>query len=867
MSQTLLSNLGKRGSPLGLDHADVDFEDTETSSEYFDITEFNPVFTAGKNSVSFNGSLLLADKSNILVECLDGGGNSLFVETPPPSANYRDMGKFTLSISVFAETIDGSGKLIFVGTTSDNQYVRWMVNITINKTLQNTSRVRFYNAPKLEVRPLLYPVINSVSGSSLTTLTSIDVACSAQYVYRKGLALLTLADTFNPQMQGQSITINYGDTSLQYNEAPIGTYHLSTGQYGAVSGPNIIRTVVNSKEIILDSPYYTFTPHGQQPVNTIITGMTSGSIKFSYLYTSQTNAAASGSQASVLTPIFSGPCQGSATDHANFGIVSNQPIPVFATSSVAWYRIISYAKSGQFSSSMIGKTITITTSQISYRVRTNTLYADYKSTFSAKIMKLHIPSIVDPTTYVTIDTPCAFPISGGLHYCNIDSGTFVVTDNPPDVYQTFSGSNGSGSIVEKSYAEIVYRNIKTYSGFVARHKVYAKSNVYPGDFAIVADSPIQSYELLTDPLTTNKAYSSMGSFLTLDQVNKYWKSNSSSLYVSQTDFPILSSLYITTYPSYSYADGNSYVIAKTTAIGTTNDAAYYPYDKNNFDNLSGTGYTSNFIDLKKDTFYELSMNIALQKDVENLNAKVSFYFTSSTSEITKEKNYRSQYGLLLGEISAPYKTDYKLFSDIQTLMFTPNNDYYGTLVIVPYQCNVILSNLSLQNYGDYGYSPDTGYIRIPFPVNIANESYTIKSELYDVNSNLIYTDLQAVQSFDPNGVSVSGGGGGGSSGIPSSVETLTINQHLYLPNASTCISNNYSRILGINLLDGGVCATNIINISMVSSPSTNVYKDYIEINTANPLLNGRSLLIHYSGSLGWGRRISISSTGIKTIFH
>src|ERR1035437_9526389 len=90
----------------------------------------------------------------------------------------------------------------------------------------------------------------------------------------------------------------------------------------------------------------------------------------------------------------------------------------------------------------------------------------------------------------------------------------------------------------------------------------------------------------------------------------------------------------------------------------------------------------------------------------------------------------------------------------QIFFYTPKNDSYGTLVIVPYTCEVYLKNISFRVYGDDGFSPDLFITRIPWSVNIANETYQIKAELFDINHNLIYSNLNIIQNFDPSGSSL-----------------------------------------------------------------------------------------------------------------
>ena len=78
----LLSAFGKKGVRIGLDTLQVDIEDTSFLSKYFVISEFNPVLSAGRNPISFNGSAFLKPTTEIKIECLDSNGNPLYIESP-----------------------------------------------------------------------------------------------------------------------------------------------------------------------------------------------------------------------------------------------------------------------------------------------------------------------------------------------------------------------------------------------------------------------------------------------------------------------------------------------------------------------------------------------------------------------------------------------------------------------------------------------------------------------------------------------------------------------------------------------------------------------------------------------------------------
>jgi hypothetical protein len=282
----------------------------------------------------------------------------------------------------------------------------------------------------------------------------------------------------------------------------------------------------------------------------------------------------------------------------------------------------------------------------------------------------------------------------------------------------------------------------------------------PGDFELIADEPLTPYELLRDRLTTNKSFDKMGSFYNQRHVDKYWFSNSPALTLNHSSDVIIDALSITPTSSYSRINSlTNFVIVKDNSSNVGRDSTYIAYDASEFQQSSGSSYDSNFLELKSDVSYLLSFDAILKKDNSVLNdvdVGLEFYFTSSSPGVSLENNaVKEQRGLLkLGEVWAVEPIREKSHTDYK-ILFTVSSDLYGTIVVVPRKCAVMLSKLSLKPYGDFGFSPDTLITRIPFPVNIANESFEIKAELFDVNSNLVYSDLRKIASFDASGSSLS----------------------------------------------------------------------------------------------------------------
>ncbi len=873
----LISSFGRKGPgnfstgsvPLGLDKIQADIEDSAYLSQYFQVVQINPVFTAGKNSIAFNGSNLLHSGSQIQVECLDANGNSLYLASPPSTSSYIGVAKFTVAIYVFAETANGAGKVILVGTTAKNEVVRWTSNITINNALPNVTPVVFYNAPALEALPKLYPVIESTTGSVLGQRVTVTGQCDGHTREQLGrffvsyfvngpdsdyrvVAQSIVSDSpavtqFNSQMVGQDITLYITTVGVSQPSWNWGQYWGSYENHSFVPVNSTqsfkIKAVISPTEIQLSGDVIDPT---RSSYNTRLAPSFHGSFSMSYVNishisqntTTPANGSSNGGTFLVQTnnSVFTSSIVGESIQ-LNYGVIGvNGPTgyQVFDTSISTSYNL----------NPVTGSNVTITN------------YIDPQT------IRVTQPNY---TVYVA-NAPFTVPILSMT-----GSVTFLTASTP---YQYYSTVAGSSSLVQKSYVDITYRNVDTFSGTVARHKLYAKSNIYPGDFTLISDAVLGPTEYLTDQTSPNKAFASMGTFYSQDQINQYWFASSASLRLVYDNTYMLNSMAITSNtPDYSAANGNSYVIAKAFSINVINDAVYYPFDELEFEQFIGTGYTSNFMFLPKNSWHLLSANVVIRKN-PSVTAKVSFYFTSSSPGISKETTFDPQYGMKIGEIEVTDKVPLRLFPDIKKMYFRPTGDYYGTLVIVPSQCNVILANVSIKNYGDYGYSPEALKILLPFPVNVANESFTLKSELLDQNSNLIYTTAPVVQTFDPAGASLFGssilGSVGSSGGIPATLPTLTVQTNLFLPGIPTCPSLN-KRLLGFNIPthfpplsgEGGVCYTNITDLKLVPTNTGSVVttNDYIELDISTPE-TGRALSVKYSGT-GTGKRIFINAAGVK----
>ena len=749
----LLSSFGKRGVNLGLSTRTVDIEDINYLSKYFVISEFNSVFTSGKNPISFNGSNFLKAGSEIKIECLDSNNNHLYVESPHGNVVYTDVSKFLISIHIYNEAYNGPGKLIFVGTTINGDIVRWIGNITIDKTLQNSSKVRFYNKPNMECRGLLYPIVTNNSAAALTKYISFTGDFYS-------LPVVPKKDTNQKNIDLKKIDIDY--------------------------------------RIFINSPVPSLDLHATAAFNTQMEG---------------------------------------------------QSITLVSTTL-------------QLPFSYVSKDINVTSSfKIKKVLDSNTLQLD------------------NPFFYTSGKDEIVTSIMRGVF---TSSYTWIDYNPTTENYLSYEDTSTIPSTIiyaKQSYAEIIYRDIRTFSGFVARHKLYRRSLIYPGDFQLVVDEPIGALELLTDPVTNNQAYAKIGDFYNQTHINKYYYTSSNILQLSHSVSPHINGMRIAA-PSYSDMDGVEFVIVKADSQGTINDDTYYPYSSASYDKISGSSYNSNFINLKSGSLYVLSTNVVFEKSKDTNKAGVIFYFTSSIPQIQLEKEYKIPFGLKLGEVSTTDNVSLKIFPDKQMMFFTPSTDYYGTLLVSPYNCNVILSELSLKVYGDYGFSPDVLITKIPFSVACAGESFQLKAELFDINSTLVYSNLDIVKTFDIDGSSLVFNSAGvvDPTTLTSVKGNLTVGAKLFLPAISLWPDPGIgSRLLAWRVPthnpkvnpDGEILYTDIVDVGKIGEEQVNI----TVINGAI-ISHGTAIAVKYNGAAvvdgtftgPFGRRYVISAGGVKTTF-
>jgi hypothetical protein len=409
------------------------------------------------------------------------------------------------------------------------------------------------------------------------------------------------------------------------------------------------------------------------------------------------------------------------------------------------YRIID--NSANFSSSLKNFQVQLYVSKIRDYASLNEISVNTTSSFLIK-------DVLNTTTLI-LDTPFTY----NNKVATITSGNYKIVYNDitynsnlflsSSYLQESLGLSGEKQYKKFSYAKIIYKNINTFTGKPAKHKVYRKSLRTLGDFESVIDETFGDTEILKDPVTPNKAFERLGVFFSQFHINNFWFTSSNDLNLKYDNQTFVDGLKI----SGSNLNG-TYAIVKSNTSFTNRNVSYLPYNANEQFAQSGSNFDSNFLGFYKDTDYVLSFRTSVIEKDSSAISKLKFYITSSLPSVNKNIGYDSNRGVLIAEFAYSGSTTGKYFDQKQNFEFKFPEDLYGTLVVYPENVKqIIVSDLSIKVSELYGYTGNAYYVKIPFPVNVANEVFEIKSELYDVNSNLSYTNLRTVQVFDPSGSS------------------------------------------------------------------------------------------------------------------
>jgi hypothetical protein len=241
-----------------LERFNVLVEDTDTTSRYFGITELPDTFTGGKNAFLIQGSPELVADTIIKIEIKDSQGNIIYHEPGEGIPEYYEGTSKVVAVYVYPDTAFGPCTITILGELKEyvnngfispipenweNQYnVRWQGVVNVNPFLANTTKIRFYRRPKIDITESVLPVYNrvvynrTISGS--VSATAISPTSGSDYRSFKGITLYELemsgSSNFSQSMENVTMSINVGGNTYT----------------------PIIKDVTTNKKAYVNVPYY-----------------------------------------------------------------------------------------------------------------------------------------------------------------------------------------------------------------------------------------------------------------------------------------------------------------------------------------------------------------------------------------------------------------------------------------------------------------------------------------------------------------------------------------------------------------------------------------------------------------------------------
>ena len=245
-----------------LENINVLVKDTAPLSRYFKISELPTAFTGGKNAFLIQGSSELVLDTIVKIQIRDAQGKIIFHEPGNGIPEYYEGTSKVVSIYVYPDTSFGPCTITILGELKeytdpkgfvvpvpdiwkDTYNVKWETQVNVNPSLPNTTKIRFYRRPKLQITESVLPIYNrAVTNKTISgSVKGVPITPSAGEDYRsfKGALqyqLQMLGDSqFSQSMEGQPIVI---------------------GGLNGVYSP-IITTVTSDKNAFVGVPYYVTT--------------------------------------------------------------------------------------------------------------------------------------------------------------------------------------------------------------------------------------------------------------------------------------------------------------------------------------------------------------------------------------------------------------------------------------------------------------------------------------------------------------------------------------------------------------------------------------------------------------------------------
>ncbi len=189
-------------------------DESETSPDWFQISNFPLRLTAGKNLFKLRGHPTnLKIGANIDFEVLDYNGDPIYAEL----VNYIDEDDSRIiAIYIYEDTSPGDCTITIIGSAADefvteewiDRYnVKWSRTVAVNPGTPNVSEIIFDTDPEVTVAELIAPQLNRTYANNLQT-ASYSTGTVRYFNYNEQPALELSNGFFTSDMSNGTITVS-----------------------------------------------------------------------------------------------------------------------------------------------------------------------------------------------------------------------------------------------------------------------------------------------------------------------------------------------------------------------------------------------------------------------------------------------------------------------------------------------------------------------------------------------------------------------------------------------------------------------------------------------------------------------------------
>ena len=368
--------------------------------------------------------------------------------------------------------------------------------------------------------------------------------------------------------------------------------------------------------------------------------------------------------------------------------------------------LISVSGNSTVDSLYVGQNFTINSPSVDTSKFTLESHHTVPSVYSSSIMK-----VINNKTFVPKD----------VFYIN-DTRTNPATLVPAPFASTYPISasylplptQATSSINVLSFADIQVRDLKTFSGDVHKLKIYAKSEGSLGDFELIYDAALESFQVLFDK-TEDTDQTNMGYFLDTTRVQKYWE-------------------------AYQGSDGNTSGTLTYDANYVNDSMKISGSNKEYGDSLRVQNKTA--VDFIAGTLYNFRAKVyGIKKDKKAIDGttspNASFKVMGYGDAFNKQETTGAQWGD--EKLSIPDMPDAVSEYDFGIVegSFLADNTATGYLQFKIDSGEWYVSDIELKAATDTAFNPDYVNLKAPVPPLLQRpDRVRFLVEFYDINDNI-----------------------------------------------------------------------------------------------------------------------------------